>query len=308
MSLLTFAKQVFDSEIQALCTVRDRLSEEFDHAVRVMLSCKGRVIVCGMGKSGLVGKKIAASLSSTGTPSFFVHPAEAIHGDLGMICADDVFIGISYSGETSELVAILPYLKECKVPIISLTSNRVSTLGKASTVFIDVSVPAEACPLQLAPTSSSTAALVMGDALTVALMSARSFTVENFARFHPGGSLGRRLLSSVRQEMVVDNLPLVKPSSDFASVIGVITEGSLGLAIVIDSSKVIGIITDGDIRRHLRGAGDIKSAIARDLMTRNPLCVDVSISMTVALDMMEEKQINRLLVLDKAQLVGVLKK
>jgi len=305
---ISIAKNVFESEIEALGFVRENLDEAFDFAVQLILACTGRVIVCGMGKSGIVGKKISASFSSTGTPSFFVHPAEAIHGDLGMISSGDVFVGISYSGETGELVSILPYLKDSNVPIIALTSGRDSSLGRSSEVFLDVSVPAEACPLQLAPTSSSTAALVLGDALTVALMEARGFTAENFARFHPGGALGRKLTSSIRQEMVAE-IPMCKLDSDFMSVLEVVTHGGLGLCVVLGADGLKGVITDGDIRRCMSmGIESIQACKACDMMTENPIFVNIDESMVSALSLMESKNINRLLVLEAGVAVGVLKK
>lgn len=309
MDNLSIAQSVFKSEIFALEHVGKNLDYRFDKAVQLILNCKGRVIVCGMGKSGLVGKKISASLSSTGTPSFFVHPGEAIHGDLGMICGDDVFIGISYSGETSELTNILPYLKEIKVPIIALTSSKVSTLGRSSRVVLDVTVPNEACPLQLAPTSSSTAALVLGDALTIALMNERGFTEAHFARFHPGGSLGRKLLSSIRSEMVSESLPLVRLDDSLVSVLDVITSGGLGLCVVVEVGEIKGVITDGDLRRAIKKCvnsfGDCK---AIDIMTSNPVTIHVEDTMVNALNLMEKKCINRLLVVEDDTLLGILKK
>ena len=304
------AKRVFLSEIEALEYVKENLDLDFESAVNLILTCKGRVIVCGMGKSGLVGKKIAASLSSTGTPSFFVHPAEAIHGDLGMIQPGDLFVGLSYSGETSELVNILPYLKSVSVPVIALTSNKTSTLGQFSDIFLNITVPSEACPLQLAPTSSSTAALVMGDALTIALMSARNFTKEHFARFHPGGVLGRKLLSSIRQEMVTRNLPIVSPCDDFMYVLDVITEGELGLAVVQQEGRVVGVVTDGDLRRAVKkeGISGVGSLTAEAMMGGAAVVVDVNASMVDALSLMEKKSISRLVVLDGSVLVGILKK
>ena len=219
MNFSDIARSVFSVEAKAVSALSDNLSTDFDDAVSAILSSEGKTIVCGMGKSGIIGKKIAATLASTGTPSFFMHPGEAYHGDLGMVSPDDVFIAISNSGETEEVVKLIPFLKDNGNVLIAMTGNPDSTLAKAANYHLNVGVEEEACPLQLAPTSSTTATLAMGDALAVTLMKARDFKPENFARFHPGGSLGRRLLSRVENEMVSDNLPVIQPDASVAEVI-----------------------------------------------------------------------------------------
>ena len=242
------AKQVFEIEANALNALSERLDSDFDDAVKTILDAKGKVIICGMGESGIIGKKIAATLASTGTPSFFMHPGEAYHGDLGMVTSDDVFVAISNSGETDEVVKLIPFLKDNNNYLVALTGNAKSTLATAANAHLDVGVAEEACPLQLAPTSSTTATLAMGDALAVTLMKARDFKPENFARFHPGGSLGRRLLSRVEDEMVSTDLPFVTVNSSLLDVIQTMSVGRLGLAIIKDVDGYA-MITDGDVRR-----------------------------------------------------------
>jgi len=304
------AKNVFEIEAQAIANLSNLLTDDFNDAVDSILNTKGRTIICGMGKSGIIGKKIAATLASTGTPSFFMHPGEAFHGDLGMVTPDDIFLAISNSGETEEVLKLLPFLRDNGNTLISLTGNPKSTLAEFGHHHLNICVPKEACPLQLAPTSSTTAALAMGDALSVALMEARSFKPENFARFHPGGNLGRKLLHSVKDEMVNDSLPTISINADMKDIISSITVGQLGLTIVInDSMNVVGIITDGDLRRALEQNSDnVFSLHAKDIMTINPVTIDMNESMTNAFDKMEDQSLNRLVVLENNALVGIIKK
>lgn len=305
---VTVAKNVIKTEIEGLEFMSSRIRSSFGLVVNKILKAQGRTIVSGMGKSGIIGKKIAASLASTGTPSFFIHPGEAFHGDLGMITKEDVFIAISSSGETDEVLKLLPFLKSNGNCIVSMTGNDSSTLAVSSHFHLDVRVPKEACPYQLAPTSSTTAALVMGDALTVALMKARNFQPENFARFHPGGSLGRRLLSKVEDVMYSENLPIVEPSSSFVEVVHSISRGKLGIAIV-KFNKHYGVITDGDIRRTMeakyKAAFDLT---AEEIATSNPYAVQANSKVHEAIDLMDSKAINTLFVMKSDQFVGVLKK
>ena len=254
-SSIDIAREVIQTEIEGLDYMARRLGSEFEVAINAIINTKGRTIICGMGKSGIIGKKIAASFASTGTPSFFMHPGEAFHGDLGMVKPEDVFIAISNSGETDEVLKLLPFLRDNDNFVIAITGKENSTLASNSHCHLDIAVPKEACPLQLAPTSSTTATLVMGDALTVALMDVRGFKPENFARFHPGGSLGRRLLSKVRDEMFSDNLPSVSSDTDFTSVIHKISSSHLGLTLVNLNNETLAIITDGDLRRAMESKG-----------------------------------------------------
>lgn len=308
MDYVDVAKRVFNIEAEAVAGLSERLAESFAQAVQHILESKGRVIVCGMGKSGIIGKKIAATLASTGTPSFFMHPGEAYHGDLGMVVPDDVFIAISNSGETDEVLKLIPFLKENGNYLVALTGNPNSTLAKACDAHLDIGVKEEACPLNLAPTSSTTATLAMGDALAITLMKARDFKPEHFARFHPGGSLGRRLLRRVEDEMVKDNLPLVGADAKILDLIHAMSQGRLGLAIVEEPGS-LGIVTDGDIRRAIERHGPaVFKKSASDLMTRDPVTVAVGTRVEDALIFMERKQITSLLILEDGRVVGVFKK
>lgn len=303
------ARRVFEIEAQAIAGLGARLDRQLDAAVAHILQSKGRTIVCGMGKSGIIGKKIAATLASTGTPSFFMHPGEAYHGDLGMVTPEDVFVAISFSGETDEVVKLLPFLRDNGNFLVAISGNPASTLSRAADCHLDVRVDREACPLQLAPTSSTTATLAMGDALAVTLMKARNFKPENFARFHPGGSLGRRLLSRVEHEMTGGTLPLVEEGMGIMDVINAITRSSLGLAIVRTGDDGWAIITDGDVRRGMERYGkDLFDRRAADLMVRDPVRVTVGTRVEDALVLMERQRISALLVFDQEALVGVFKK
>ncbi|UEM38252.1 KpsF/GutQ family sugar-phosphate isomerase [Pectobacterium aquaticum] len=308
LDYVAVARHVFNIEAKAVAGLSNNLDEQFNWAVRYILESKGRVIICGMGKSGIIGKKVAATMASTGTPSFFMHPGEAYHGDLGMVTHEDVFVAISNSGETDEVVKLLPFLKDNGNILIGITGNPDSTLARAADCHLNVHVKQEACPLQLAPTSSTTATLAMGDALAITMMEARGFKPENFARFHPGGSLGRRLLSKVEYEMFKGTLPLVEEYTPLMDVIATITHSSLGLAIVRTKDSWA-VITDGDIRRALEQHGkDFFDRKAVEVMTRNPVRVSVGTRTEDALQLMERRKISALLVFDRDDLVGIFKK
>ena len=302
------AKNVLAIEADALSYVSQNLDSDFTSSVEAILGTAAKTIICGMGKSGIIGKKIAATFASTGTPSFFMHPGEAYHGDLGMVSADDIFIALSNSGETDEVVKLIPFLKDNGNTLISMTGNPESTLAQASDFHLNVGVEKEACPLQLAPTASTTAALAMGDALAVTLMKARDFKPENFARFHPGGSLGRRLLSRVENEMVTDNLPLLDASASSTEVISTISQSGLGLAVVMVEGKAH-VITDGDLRRaiekHRDGFFDLRAA---DMMVSSPVSVIVGTRIDDALQLMESRSVNAVLVMDNNEPAGIFKK
>lgn len=307
MDIIKIAQDVIQTEIEGLRFMSKRLGSEFSNAINAILSTKGRIIICGMGKSGIIGKKIAASLASTGTPSFFMHPGEAFHGDLGMVKPEDIFIAISNSGETEEVLKLLPFLRNNGNHIIAITGHSESTLAKNSHCHLDIAVPKEACPHQLAPTSSTTATLVMGDALTIVLMNSRNFQPENFARFHPGGSLGRRLLSKVKDEMFVD-FPTIDSNADFISVIHSISNGQLGI-VLVNIFPHIAIITDGDVRRAMNKYGkqvfDLKAC---DILTMNPITISASSSIQRAYELMEERKITSILACEDNKVVGILKK
>lgn len=304
--ILNLAKNVFDIESESILNLKNQLTEDFEKAIQAILSSKGRLVVTGMGKSGHIGVKISATLASTGTPSFFMHPAEAIHGDLGMLTSDDILLAISNSGESEEVVRIIPIVKQRGIILIGMAGNIDSTLAKNSDYFLNISIEREACPLELAPTSSTTATLAMGDALAVVLMKERDFKPEDFATFHPGGSLGRKLLTKVKDIMHSSNLPIVKKDSSFQEIIEVITLGRLGLAVVVEEKQVIGIITDGDLRRALNHSDKPRfGLVAEEIMTKNPKIISSSEMAVEAEKYMLENTINELIVLDNNQLVGI---
>ena len=305
--LLATAQSVIDIETAAVQALKQRLGDDFVKACETIIACQGRVVVTGMGKSGHIGSKLAATLASTGTPAFFVHPGEASHGDLGMITPGDVVIALSNSGETAEIVTILPLIKRMQAPLISLTGNPNSTLATESTVHLDVGVEKEACVLDLAPTASTTAALVMGDALAVALLDARGFTPEDFAMSHPGGSLGKRLLLRVRDIMHSgDRLPISSINDSLKEALIVMTAKGLGMTAIMDGDQLKGIFTDGDLRRCFEQGKDLQSTYVRDVMTAGGVCVPQDMLAAEALTLMEEKKINALLVTDNKKLVGAL--
>ena len=303
------ATAVIENEAAAVLALRDRIDGDFANACWTMLDCKGRVVVLGVGKSGHIGSKIAATLASTGTPAFFVHPAEASHGDLGMITEHDVVLMLSNSGETDEISRILPILKRLGNPMIALTGNPGSTLAQHADVHLDVSVAEEACPLGLAPTSSTTAALVMGDALAVALLETRGFTREDFARSHPGGRLGRRLLLHIRDVMHSGaDIPSVGPDTPVAEAIVEMTRKRLGMTVIVDDAgQALGIFTDGDLRRTLDQGHTPQSTRISEVMTRGGKSIGPGALAAEAVQLMQEHRIQALLVLDEeGRLAGVL--
>jgi arabinose-5-phosphate isomerase len=310
MSILEEAKRVLRVEGTAVLNLAEKLGSEFEQAVEIIHKSKGRVIVTGMGKSGLVGKKIAATLSSTGTPAFFLHPAEATHGDLGMVTSEDVILAISNSGETDELIELIPFLKRFNVHLISMTGNTESTLSKASDVSINVAVEEEACPMGIVPTASTTAALAMGDALAVALLIRRGFREEDFAAFHPKGSLGKKLLIKVSDLMHTgDAIPKVLPDTPMTETVIEISSKRLGVTAVLDTEgKLKGIITDGDLRRGIeKWSGRLFELKAKEVMTENPKTIKADALAVKALSIMEQYSITSLLVPDdEGKLIGII--
>ncbi len=299
--LRELGSNVLAMEADAIRALIDRVDADFARACRHLLDCEGRIVVLGMGKSGHIGSKIAATLASTGSPAFFVHPGEASHGDLGMITAKDAVLAMSNSGETEEIITILPLIKRLGVPLISLTGNPESTLARAASVNIDVSVAQEACPLNLAPTSSTTAALAMGDALAVALLEARGFTAEDFARSHPGGRLGRRLLLLIDDLIHTgEALPRVAPEAPVKEALVEMSRKGLGMTLVMDErDRLLGVFTDGDLRRSLDRGVDIHAVQAGDVMTREPKTIRLGALAAEALQVMENHKINGIVVLDR---------
>ena len=294
------ARKVLEIESQALLDLRERLDESFDRAVEALYACAGRVVVTGMGKSGLVGQKISATFASTGTPSLFLHPAEAIHGDLGRIVKGDVVLAVSYSGDTEEILALVPSIKRLGSPLVALTGSKHSALAAAADVHLDVSIREEACPLGLAPTASTTAALAMGDALGMALIERRGFTVEDFAVLHPGGRLGKKLTRVEDLMHTGDDVPKVAPQTVMRDVLFEMTRKRMGLTTVVDADmRLLGMISDGDLRRHLERHGNaLLDHAASDCMTRAPVLIGRKELATRALDVMETRKITSLLVVD----------
>lgn len=297
---LDLARQVLRIEADAVTALIDRLDGAFLDAVSLILNCSGRVIVSGIGKSGHVGRKIASTLASTGTPAYFVHPAEASHGDLGMILREDVLIALSNSGESAELLAIVPIVKRQGAKLVAMTGNPDSSLGKEADVHLDAGVAQEACPLNLAPTASTTAALALGDALAVALLDARGFGPDDFARSHPGGSLGRRLLTHVRDVMRAGSaVPQVAPEASLAEAVLSISRGGMGMTAVVDAdAHILGIFTDGDLRRAFAKDMDLKAVAISAVMSPNPRSITPEKLAVEAVEMMERHKINQLLVAD----------
>lgn len=304
------ALAVIDTEQLAIQALKPRINDEFVQACHYMLTCEGRIVVTGMGKSGHIGSKVAATLASTGSPSFFVHPGEASHGDLGMITAKDVVLAISNSGETDEILTIMPLIKRLNVPLIAMTGNSTSSLGKDADIHLDISVEREACPLGLAPTSSTTATLVMGDALAVALLESRGFTADDFALSHPGGRLGKRLLLHVKDIMHSgDSCPKVAATASLSDALVEITHKKLGMTSVVDNSgKILGVFTDGDLRRVLdHGEVNIKQLNIKQCMTANCKTITADKLAAEALHIMDSKSINALPVVDENNyLIGAL--
>jgi len=307
MNINDIAKEVFEIESQEIKKLSDLLTEDFSKAIDAILNMQGKLIISGMGKSGIIGKKIAATLASTGTPSFFLHPGEAYHGDLGMIEKDDIVLLISNSGETDEVLKLIPFLKSQANIIIAMSGKPNSTLAKNSDYHLNISIDKEACPLQLAPMSSTTATLVMGDAIAAALMKVRDFKDENFAKFHPGGSLGRRLLTQVKDVMKKDSLPTCDRDAKVKEIIHTITDGKCGLVVVLDDDKIVGIITDGDIRRVMELQEEKFFTLeAKSIMTTSAKLIYEDARLIEASDIMSENKINSLIVINKKEeLLGV---
>lgn len=307
---ISSAQRTIRMEAQAVGDLEARIDRDFERACELILAVPGRVVVTGMGKSGHVGGKIAATLASTGTPSFFVHPGEASHGDMGMITPSDCVIALSNSGTTPEVLTLIPLLKRLDVPLVSMTGAPDSTLAQASDAHLNTGVAVEACPLDLAPTSSTTTALVMGDALAIALLEARGFTAEDFAFSHPGGALGRKLLLKVKDVMRQgDAIPRVSPDTTLARALLEISAKGLGMTTVVEgppgNERLLGVFTDGDLRRSLDEQRDINNTAIRDIMTRNPATIAPGMLAAEALGRMEERAISALVVLDDERLVGV---
>lgn len=300
---IEIAKEVFEIESEAILELKGQLSEDFNAVVECILKLKGHCVITGMGKSGHIAEKIAATLASTGTPSFFLHPGEALHGDLGMLTKEDAVIAISNSGESEEILRIIPIIKKREIPLIVMSGNPKSTMAKEGKYFLNVAVKKEACPLQLAPTSSTTATLAMGDAIAVALMKARGFKPENFAMFHPGGSLGRKLLTQVKDIMVSKELPIVNLETNFKDLITEMTSKRLGVCLVLDNGRLVGIITDGDLRRALMD--DKFDSNAAEIMTKQPKTIQSDAMATQAESLMIESKIKELVVMDGEKVVGI---
>jgi len=306
-AILDIAKDVIKTEANEIANLSHYLNPDFEACIDEISASKGKFIICGMGKSGLIGKKIAASLASTGTPSFFMHPGEAYHGDLGMIEKEDVLLLISNSGETDEVLKIIPFLQAQGNTIVSMTGNPKSNLAINSKYHLNIHVEKEACPLQLAPTSSTTACLVMGDVLVVCLMEKRNFKAESFAKFHPGGSLGRRLLTRVEDVMKKDALPTCTEETRIKEIVHIVTKGKLGLAVVRHKDEIRGVITDGDIRRAMEDQEDEFFKLkALDLMSTSPLSISPKAKLIEAETLMERAKVNSLLVVEDLMLMGII--
>lgn len=294
-----YAIKCFHDEAQAILDLIPLLTEDFNKVVDLIYHCKGKLIITGVGKSGHCGAKIAATLASTGTPSFFVNPLDAFHGDLGMISSNDVVLAISNSGQTDELLRFIPLLSERHIPLIGMSGNPSSLLAQYSDYHLNIAVKHEACPLNLAPTSSTTATLAMGDALACALMQVRNFQEKDFAQFHPGGSLGRRLLTQVKDVMRKDNLPIIDPNMKIAEALTVISEGCLGMAVVMNDNELLGLVTDGDIRRTFQAYGkDSFDILVKEIMVTSPIVVHGTDKLITIDAIFKEKKVHTLVVLD----------
>jgi arabinose-5-phosphate isomerase len=295
---LAFAKKVLHTEAAAILALVERLDERFDRAVRLLLDCRGRVIVTGMGKSGIICRKIAATLASTGTPAHFLHPAEAIHGDLGVVQADDVVVALSNSGETEELLRLLETIKRLGARLITICGNDDSTLAQASDVALDCHVSEEACPMNLVPTASTTAALALGDALAMTLLVAKGFREEDFANLHPGGRLGKRVLRAEQLMHESDKAPVVAATTPMRDVVSEMSRKGLGMTCVADDGRLVGIITDGDLRRHMSASRNLLDLTAADVMTCNPVTVDRRTLAAEVLHILEQRKITSIVVVD----------
>ena len=305
--MIETAIKCIQDEANALLDLIPLIDESFDKAIKLILDCKGKIVITGVGKSGHIGAKIAATLSSTGTPSFFISPLDVFHGDLGVMTSDDVVLAISNSGQTDELLRFLPFLIEKKIPVIGMSGNPASLLAKYATVHLNVAVKSEACPLGLAPTSSTTATLAMGDAIACALIEARHFKASDFARFHPVGTLGKRLLTKARDVMKEDNLPVVPLDMKLGEAVIHVSNGRLGLCVAIDNGRVAGIITDGDVRRAMESSQDKFFQLSvKDIMTRTPKVVLPDEKIEKIVSIMHQNKIHSVLVVDNdAHLLGI---
>lgn len=303
-----YAVKCFQDEAQAILDLISQLDDNFEKAVELIYHCNGKFIITGVGKSGHIGAKIAATLASTGTPSFFVNPLDAYHGDLGMFSSDDVVLAISNSGNTDELLRFIPFLLERHIPIIGMSGNPKSLLAQYSDFHLNIAVKREACPLNLAPTSSTTVTLAMGDAIACALMEMRHFKVSDFARFHPGGSLGKRLLSKVRDYMISTNLPVVSLESKVSDTIIEISKTKQGIAIVVANEKIVGVVTDGDVRRAMQNKQDVFfSLTVKEIMSENPKTIQETAKLSDAEELMRRYNIHSLVVIDDDnKLVGII--
>lgn len=306
---ISAAREVLAIEAQAVTDLIAHIDARFEQAIRILLQCRGRVVVSGIGKSGHIARKMAATLASTGTPAFFVHPAEASHGDLGMVTRDDVFVALSNSGETGELLVLIPVLKRQGAKLVALTGNPASTLGREADVHLYAGARQEACPLNLAPTASTTAALALGDAIAVALMRARGFTQDEFARSHPGGALGRKLLTLVRDVMRSGNeAPRIAETSSLTDALLEMSRGRMGMTAVVDPLQVVkGIFTDGDLRRAISKGLDLRKTLIKDAMSANPRTIGPDRLAAEAVEIMERGKVTQLLVVDdEGRLLGAL--
>ena len=296
---IALARKVLETEAAAILALVDRLDERFDQAVRLLLECRGRVIVTGMGKSGIIGRKIAATLSSTGTPAFFLHSAEAVHGDLGVVRSDDVVLALSYNGETGPLLRLIETVKQLRVPVIAITGDTKSTLAEAADVSLDCRVAEEACTLDLVPTASTTAALALGDALAVTLLVAKGFQQADFVKLHPGGYFGKRFMQVKQLMHTGDQIPAVQTGTPMPDVIYEMSRKGLGMSCVVDEDgRLLGIITDGDLRRHMTGSANLLERTAADVMTRRPVTIGPDTNVGDALQVLEQRKITSIVVVD----------
>lgn len=302
---LQYARSTIERQGRAVLALSSQVGQSFSDAVELILHTKGRLVICGMGKSGLIARKLVATFSSTGTPSLFLHPADAIHGDLGMVTPADVVMLLSYSGETDEVVRLLPLLRRAGIPMIGLVGKVASTLGKHVDIVLQAEVESEVCPNGLAPTTSTLAAMAIGDALAVTLIRERAFSPRDFAQRHPGGSLGRSLLTRVQDEMRCDELPVITETASVTDCICTMTAGRLGLSIVVCDDEVVGIVTDGDLRRALEHQIDLATARVADIMTRQPKTVSPTTMVVDAEDRMQQEKVKALVVAEGKRLVGV---
>lgn len=307
MNMIETGKKVLDIEAKAIERSINRVDKKFEDIVEILFQTKGRVVVTGMGKSGIIGKKISATLTSTGTPSIFLHPSEAVHGDIGIINSDDTVLALSYSGETSEVIRLVDYIRRIGAKLVSLVGVSDSTLAHLSDIFLDCGVEKEACPIGLVPTASTTVTLAVGDAISIALMEKKGFSEEDFRYYHPGGSIGKKLLKVKHLMHIGDELPVVKDCAKMRDVVSIIDKKKFGVAIIVNNSNnVVGIITDGDLRRQLLKGINFNNVIARECMTSNPLYIEENKLAVEALKVMEENLVTSLVVKDNNVLKGLL--